>query len=382
MLNKGWFRREFTTIELPDLQNTEGVKLYMERPELTVGHPICSVRCAIAKRFLASDCDYLMMQDDDIVPHHNPAELVYADRDIIGCPAKVRQAAGQMNWVAYAEEKERGGYVAVDFSRAPQDADLISVDVVGTGLILIKRHVIEKLGVACFMDIFGAEGNREMGTDFAFCKRAREAGFSIYTTPYRVCEHVKEMGLLDITGYDDGDFVCLDNVRYEIPWGGMAILQKDWRFIQDTMEKNGVKSVLEFGSGLSSLLMSDGASVVSYETDAEWADKMRAKANGNALSIVSWDGKEVPAMVSQRGPYDMAFIDGPRGDSEAGREFSFKAATDLNIPLIITHDSGRRGELRWANKYIRKKYDLAGKNGSHLQRCNLWKLRQTSDSVS
>lgn len=376
MLNKGWFRREFTTVELPDLRNTEGVEFVMEKPELTVGHPICTVRCAVAKRFLKTDCDYLMMQDDDIIPLHNPAELVYADKDIIGCPAKVRQGERQMNWVAYVEEKTSGGYAPVDMSRVPGHADLIAVDVVGTGLILIKRRVIEALGPGCFMDVFGPDGERREGTDFAFCNRARKAGFEIYTTPYRVCEHVKEVGLLDIQGYDDSDFVCLDNVKYKMPWGGFAIQQKDWEFIRRAMEENGVKRVLEFGAGLSSLLMSEGASVVSYETDGAWAQKIAEKRLGeNALEIVMWDGVSVPPLLAQRGPFDMAFVDGPRGDSVAGREFSFKAAAELGVPLIITHDSGRRGELRWANKYLRDKYDVAGRNGQHQQRCQAWKIK-------
>lgn len=382
MLNKGWFRREFTTIELPELRTTPGVELYMEKPDLTVGHPICSVRCAVAKRFLKSDCDYLMMQDDDIIPLHNPAELVFAGVDVVGCPAKVRQGDRQLNWVAYMEEKERGGYVPVDMSRVPSGADLIKVDVVGTGLIVVKRKVIEELGVGCFMDVFGPEGNRQEGTDFAFCNRARKAGFEIYTTPLRVCEHVKEVGLLDIQGYDDSDFVCLENVPYKVPWGGMAILQRDWEFIRRTMEDNGVKSVLEFGAGLSSLLMSERASVVSYETDEAWAANITGKRGaGNALEVVMWDGVSVPPLIGARGPYDMAFVDGPRGDSERGREFSYKAVADLNVPLVITHDSGRRGEMKWATKYLRDKYDIVGRNGQHQMRCQAWGLKQKQVSA-
>mgnify|MGYP002737795654 CR=1 FL=1 len=361
---------------------TPGVDLYWEKPELTCGHPICSVRCAVAKRFLKSDCEVLMMQDDDIIPLHNPAELVHADVDILACPAKVRQEGKQLNWVAFVEEKTRGGYVAADLSRAPTDADLIEVDVVGTGLILIKRHVIEKLGVAAFMDVFDEEGNRKYGTDFAFCRRAKEAGFKIYTTPYRVCEHIKEMGLLDIQSYDDSDFVCLDNVKYAIPWGGFAILQKDWEFLRRTITDHGVKSVLEFGAGLSSLMMSERATVVSYETDGEWAKGIVAKRlPESALEVVTWDGRDVPPLVGKRGPFDMAFVDGPRGDHPCGREFAFKTAVELNVPLIVTHGSGRRDEIKWANKYMRGKYHIAAKNGHHTTRCQLWQLNP-SDSAS
>jgi hypothetical protein len=363
------------------MNHTAGVELVWENPELTRGHPICSVRNAVVKRFLKSDCDFLMMQDDDIIPLHNPAELVHANRDIIGCPAKVRQEGHQLNWVAFLEVPGTGGYVPADLSRAPSSADLIAVDIVGTGLIIVRRNVLEALPPGAFMDTFDEDGVRKMGTDFAFCKRARDAGFEVFTTPNRVCEHIKEVGLLNIDSYDDSDFLCFDNIPYEIPWGGYAILQKDWAFIKKTMEENGVKSVLEFGAGLSSLLMSERATVVSYETDGEWAKNIVGKRlPANALEVAMWDGTSTPALIDKRGPYDMAFVDGPKGDSEAGREFSFKAVADLNVPLIITHDSGRRAEVRWANKYIRNKYDLVAKNGHHQTRCNLWKLKPSTSN--
>lgn len=369
-------RREFASLELNELRTTAGVQFVWENPALTWGHPICSNRNAIVKRFLATDCDFLMMQDDDIIPLHNPAELVFADKDIVGSPAKVRQEGSQLNWVAFVKDATGLGYVACDLSRAPSDADLVAVDVVGTGLICIKRKVIETLGPGCFLDTFDADGLRQLGTDFAFCIRAKEKGFEIFTTPWRVCEHVKEMGILDEGAYDDSDNVCMDNFHYKIAWGGMAILQKDWRFIKGVMDKYAVKSVLEFGSGLSSLLMSEHADVLSYETDPAWAKEMmeRRQPDGkNRLVIALWGGTEDP-LVRQRGPFDMAFVDGPKGGCP-GREASIRAAAQARIPLIICHDAGRREETIFQNRYLRADYDLVDKNGHHLTRCQMWKLK-------
>lgn len=374
LLNKGWVRREFAAQQLTDMRNTEGVEFVWENPALTWGHPICSNRNAIVKRFLKTDCDFLMMQDDDIIPLHNPAELVHADKDVVGSPAKVRQDGHQLNWVAFVRDATGKNYVPVDMSLCPTDADLIPVDVVGTGLICIKRKVIEAIP-APFMDTFDSDGIRELGTDFAFCERAKEKGFEIYTTPYRICEHVKELGLLDIDGYDDSDNICTDNFKYKIAWGGMAILQKDWRFIRDTISKYGVKSVVEFGVGLSSLLMSEIVPVVSYETKESWAKEIDSRRhNGtNQLAIAMWDGLE-PPLIEQRGPFDMAFVDGPQGNKQ-GREFSIKAVAEARVPLVLIHDAGRRGETTFQNRYLRKDYDLIQKNGNHIQRCQLWQLK-------
>ena len=355
------------------MRTTDGVEFVWENPALTWGHPICSNRNAIVKRFLATDCDFLMMQDDDIVPLHNPAELVFANRDVIGCPAKVRTNNGTLDWVAYVKDSTGQGYVPCDMSRCPSDADLVPVDVVGTGLICVRRNVIEAIP-APFMDTFDADGLRQLGTDFAFCVRAKEKGFEIFTTPFRVCEHIKESGLLDQGSYDDSDNVCMDNFPYKIAWGEMAILQKDWRFIKDIMDKSAVRSVLEFGSGLSSLLMSETADVVSYETDYEWAKTIaERKTEKNRLAIAMWDGRESP-LLSQRGPFDMAFVDGPRG-GDPGREASIRAVAEARIPLIICHDAGRREEVVFQNRYFREHYDLVSKNGHHMTRCQLWKRK-------
>jgi predicted O-methyltransferase YrrM len=373
LLNKGWVRREFAAQQLTDMRNTEGVEFVWENPVLTWGHPICSNRNAIVQRFLKTDCEFLMMQDDDIIPLHNPAELVYADKDVVGCPAKVRQDGHQLNWVAFVRDVTGKNYVPVDMSLCPSDADLIPVDVVGTGLICIKRKVIEAIK-APFMDTFDENGIRELGTDFAFCERAKEKGFEIYTTPYRVCEHVKELGLLDIDGYDDSDKVCTDNFKYKIAWGGMAILQKDIRFIREKIKQYDVKTVVEFGLGLSSLLMSEDVPVVSYETDEAFAkDILTRKTDDNKLAVAMWDGVSEP-LLEQRGPFDMAFIDGPHG-SKQGREFSIKAVAKAKVPLVIVHDAGRRGEVLWQNRYLRKDYDLIDRNGNHSQRCQLWQLK-------
>jgi hypothetical protein len=50
------------------MNKVPGVKLYWEHPRKTWTHPIYSNRNAITKRFLKTDCDFLIMQDDDIIP--------------------------------------------------------------------------------------------------------------------------------------------------------------------------------------------------------------------------------------------------------------------------------------------------------------------------
>lgn len=368
LLNKGWLRREFSSVQLPAMLKTEGVELLWESPEKTWGHPIYSNRNAIVKRFLATDCDFLLMQDDDVVPLHNPAELVCADLDIIGFSTKVRQENGRLNWVAYMEQEGMDGYFAVDLASSPTNTDLLTVDVVGTGCILIKRKVLETIK-APFLVENDEDGIIKYGTDFAFCRRAKAAGFNIYTTRHRFCEHYKEMGMLEMTGYDDSDFFCTDNRKYEIPWGDWAILQKDWKFIRSIIQAEGLKNIVEFGTGLSSLVVSEIANVVSYETQDKTIEEITGKIlPENKLEIRKWDGVTPPDIKG----FDLVFIDGPRGGVGIGRKASYQAAAESGAKFIITHDSGRIEEQTFSRMYLWKDYEIVGREGLHIQRCELW----------
>lgn len=376
ILNKGWIRREQVRTIL-DMQATKGVQLYLEELSKTFANPICSNRAKIVKRFLKTDCDFLMMLDNDVIPLHNPAELVFADKDVIGSPAKVRQSGRTINWVVYVKHTTEEGYIPVDFEAVDDGIDLLSVDIVGTGCILIRRNVLKKLR-APFLIEFNEDGECTYGTDFAFCRKAKKAGFKIYTTPQRVCEHVKELGLLDIQGYDDSDGRDAMAGKYGIPWGEYAISQKDWYFIQDILRKGDIKTILEFGSGLSSLLMSEDHYVISYETDKKIVKNIESKINGNYLTIRNWDGQYLQGHL---GKYDLAFIDGPLGLSSGGmgRKHSIRIASE-HADKIIVHDAGRQDEVKWQNKYLRGKFKLKSRSGWHHNRCHYWEIREKNNA--
>jgi hypothetical protein len=370
VLNRGSIRRELTII-LDKIRTTPGIEVCLEPLTMTFGEPICSNRASIVRRFLDTDCDFLMMIDDDIIPLHNPAELVFADKDIVGFPAKVRQRGRALNWVAYMKVLEGiEGYTPVDFSLHNSSDDLIPVDIVGTGCILIKRRVLEQLKQP-FLVEFDEHGISSYGTDFAFCRKAKDALFEIFSAnpTTRPCEHAKTLGLLDIGGYDDSDYRNVAPAKYGMPWGAWAITQKDWEFIEDIIKRENVGSVLEFGSGLSSLLMSEKQHVVSYETDDKWAEEIRGKMNGNSLDIRTWDGKGVGLLPM----FDLAFVDGPKGEGSGGpgREHSMRLAARY-ADKVIVHDAGREKEIRWQNKYLRPHFKVVSKSGHHQQRCQYW----------
>jgi hypothetical protein len=359
ILNSGWIRREIVYTILPQMLNTKGVEVVFENPHLSWGHPISSNRNAITKRFLATDCDFLLMIDDDIVPLHNPIEMVFADKDIIGCPAKVRQANRACNWNLYQWIGD--GYMPVDLRRAPSDGDVVQVDIVGSGCVLVKRKVLQSIKAAWNCE-YDEDGVSTYGTDFAFCRRAKENGFEVWTTPWRWCEHIKDnVGLSDFSGYDHMDNINTDNAKWELPWGGMAIQSIDWDYIKPLVIG---KKVLEFGAGLSSLLIGDVAEKLdSYETEQSEIDRI-SKLNPN-LCIHKWDGN---SEISE-GHYDVAFVDGPAGG--VNRERAYRIAAK-QADAIIVHDAGRTFEQKWQREILASEFRCVSWNASHQQRCALW----------
>lgn len=400
ILNHGWIRREVVNRVLPQMRNTPGVEVVVENFNITWDHPIFSNRNKISRRFLdhRPKCDYMLQMDDDVIPLFNPAELVFANEDIIGAPAKVRQANQSVNWVAYVKHPIEDWYHPADFSTRDEKTgqrmynfDLLEVDIVGTGLILVKRRVIEKLykladgdgQKAPFTIEVSPEGFCLYGTDFAFCRRAKAAGFKIQTTPSRVCEHIKEFGMLDAYGWDDSDYRDRSPGRYNIPWGNMAVTQRDWSFIKGIIEETDAKRILEFGAGLSSLLMSEIAEVTTLETDPIHAEKIEnlAKRNGNKLKIIIWNGKRKPGILADK--YDLVFVDGPLGSINGGlgRKDSIRIASKLSDRVII-HDAGRMDEWYYQRRYLKGKFEIEGINGPHISRAQYWIRRGLDPSIN
>jgi len=147
-------------------------------------------------------------------------------------------------------------------------------------------------------------------------------------------------------------------------WGGSSITDKDWIFMKNVIEQNKIKTVLEFGAGLSSCLMNQmGLDVTTYESASQWVTKFRQKYP--KLNIHQWDGK-TEKDVDMTKTYDLGFVDGPAGGSN--RECSTKIAAKLCKHIII-HDAGREWETKWQEKHIRPGF-AHKRNGGH--RCKLW----------
>lgn len=144
-------------------------------------------------------------------------------------------------------------------------------------------------------------------------------------------------------------------------FGGGSISEKDWQFLQSVLKTYNVKSVLEFGCGLSTLLFAEeGMNVTSYETMKHWIERVVEKAP--SVNINRWDGKD----TELSGKFDFAFVDGPAGGEN--REHSVRIASE-HADIIVVHDGNFGPEKKWQEKYLLGKFNGPLKCGD---RSNLW----------
>ena len=176
---------------------------------------------------------------------------------------------------------------------------------------------------------------------------------------------VREKKVFSIPKTEKADDSLLKKFGFE--WGGGSITDRDWMFLCDVIKTYKIKNVLEFGAGLSTLLMSTKVNkIVTFETQQGWIDKIKEMTEEGKNHFFLWDGKKLDVTNNDNIKFDFAFVDGPAGG--ANREFSTKYASQL-ADVIVIHDAGREWERKWQDKYLKKDFEMTSRGG---HRCHLW----------
>ncbi len=124
----------------------------------------------IVLKFLSTDCDWLLMVDSDVVPPVNVLEMINNNVDV--CSAHVSTFNGEV--IPVGMTKDERGYHHNFKHSAP---GLHKVDAVGTGCILIKRQVFDRLDKPYFRFKYNSDGLLVNGEDFDFSERVGEVCF-------------------------------------------------------------------------------------------------------------------------------------------------------------------------------------------------------------
>jgi len=145
-----------------------------------------------AKEMLKKDFDYLFMVDDDNpIPVDTLEKMLEDDKDIVITPILTRNPNKEGNHdlcAYYARDVQIGDKSLRNYDFITEFKDfgyLHKVDAGGTGCILIKREVLEKLSkkhefIFEFGDITVNGQRRTLSEDVNFCEKAVDAGFTIW----------------------------------------------------------------------------------------------------------------------------------------------------------------------------------------------------------
>lgn len=145
-------------------------------------------RNKILSEFLKTDAEYLFCLDDDIVliEPFSIDLLINADKDLIGVNYVVKKQP--FHPVFFPLESE--------YPDTRQLQNPFEVLYAGTGALLIKRAVVEKMAKKfkypfdCFEANIPRKGNVYLSEDWGFCHRARQLGFKTFIHPKITVGHL------------------------------------------------------------------------------------------------------------------------------------------------------------------------------------------------
>lgn len=164
-----------------------------------VGKPVEHNMNRAAKAFLESDFDYdyFINIDADNPPMLSPLDLVFLDLDIVGLPTPVWFGTPDYKpWWLNAMDKHPTGQGFNPHTQTTMHG-LEQVDALGLGCTVIARRVLEAIK-APFNRVWDEDGIMDTGLDFAFCQRAKAAGFKIWAHYGYICRHYKELEICQV----------------------------------------------------------------------------------------------------------------------------------------------------------------------------------------
>lgn len=170
------------------------------------GSLLIAERNRLNKAFLASDCTHMLCIDSDLGwPAHAVLGMLNHDVDFIG---GCYPARGENVFLFRPFKKEDGSLIK------HSKKDILLMQYIPSGFMLIKRHVIERMN-SHFSHLYFEPKNENLkhengyclfntevldgefwGEDYVFCRRAREAGFDIWVDPLIEFDHAGTRGML------------------------------------------------------------------------------------------------------------------------------------------------------------------------------------------
>lgn len=165
-------------------------------------HPVCQARnTAVEDFFLKSDCEILVLFDNDVAPPQNIADAIAsmpAECDIAVMPYWVWLPSEQHTLICFGKWEDGTMVVPDPMTLKP---GWQSMGAGGTGCMFIRRKVFtspEKLTAPFFKIISDERRGQIVSEDIYFTGRAAEAGFLTWTNTDFICSHFHTIDLAEV----------------------------------------------------------------------------------------------------------------------------------------------------------------------------------------
>ncbi len=153
--------------------------------------PITFAHNLIVEEFLKGSCEWLFLLNADVVPPQNAVQCVETEFDVVGLPAPIYRD-GVVTWTAFRRSGDAWRPVV---QSEIEGKKWVEVDAIGGGCLIVRRKVFEKLDKPFFRFVYDEKGFVEVGEDFDFCRRVKEAGFRLGVYVGDVCSHWHKVDL-------------------------------------------------------------------------------------------------------------------------------------------------------------------------------------------
>ena len=189
---------------------SKGIPGYREQkviPYNAQGSILSVQRMMCVKEAMKHKCSHLCFIDtDQTFPQTLLHELIQHDKDVIGCNIATKQIPASPTARKRSTERPDGELVYTDLD----SKRLERVWRLGTGIMLIKMRVFEKIGLGCFEVRWDETIQDYRGEDWSMCQAMERAGFEIWVD-HRVSNEVGHLGEFKYTHDVVGEKVLVEN---------------------------------------------------------------------------------------------------------------------------------------------------------------------------
>ena len=169
-----------------------------------------------------------------------------------------------------------------------------------------------------------------MKCQICHCETDRPEVFKIWNEEYSLCG----WDALRVKQYIDGNIA---HSVINIYWGAGHICWSSWNSLRDFIRANGIKEVLEIGSGLSSeMFVAEGLSVISFDVWREHVELYKEHQGLKDKAVFHWYDDALPPPVKKLYPgrkWDFVFVDSPQERAD-----EVKVAMEVSSKYIYLHD--------------------------------------------